>query len=57
MNENIDQIEKTECKWRYVDMGMFGCSDYVYLTSCGKEYDSDKTIRSNFCPNCGKKLI
>lgn len=48
---------KTECMWRHVDMGMYGCSDYVYQTSCNKEYDSNNTSISNFCPNCGRKVI
>jgi ribosomal protein L33 len=48
---------KTECKWRHVDMGMYGCSDYVYQTSCNKEYDSNKTSISKFCPNCGNAVV
>ncbi len=48
---------KTECKWRHVDMGMYGCSDYVYQTSCKKEYDSNKTSISKFCPNCGNAVV
>ena len=44
---------KTECNWKSVDVGMFRCPDRVYITDCGKEYDSDKTSKSNFCPNCG----
>lgn len=48
---------KTECKWKHVDMGMFGCSDYVYKTSCGQEYDSNKISPSIFCPNCGNHVV
>jgi ribosomal protein L33 len=48
---------KTECKWRHVDMGMYGCSDYVYQTSCNKEYDSNKTSISKFCTNCGNAVV
>lgn len=44
---------KTECNWKSADVGMFGCPDKVYITDCGNEYDCDKTIKSNFCPNCG----
>lgn len=49
--------DRTEyCEWKAVDMGMFGCNDYVWITSCGKEYDVDKVIKGNYCPNCGKKI-
>ena len=48
---------KTECKWRHVDVGMYGCHDYVYQTGCGAEYDADKTGRSKFCPNCGNTVV
>ena len=44
---------KTQCEWKNIDIGMFGCNDYVWKTSCGKEYDSDKTPKYEFCPNCG----
>ena len=44
---------KSECKWKHMDVGMFGCEDYVYTTSCGKEFDTSKISKSNFCPNCG----
>lgn len=48
---------KTECNWRHVDMGMYGCSDYVYQTSCNREFDAEKTKKSKFCPNCGNKVV
>ncbi len=48
---------KTECKWRYVDVGMYGCNDYVYQTSCNTEFDADKTRKSKFCPNCGNVVV
>ena len=44
---------KNQCEWKHIDMGMFGFNDYVWKTSCGKEYDSDKTPKYKFCPNCG----
>jgi len=47
---------KTECKWKQADVGMFGCPDKVYITDCGKEYDSDKISKSKFCPNCGRSV-
>jgi ribosomal protein L33 len=48
---------ETECKWRHVDLGMYGCNDYVYQTSCNKEFDATKTDRSKFCPNCGNAVV
>lgn len=48
---------KTECKWRHVDVGMYGCNDYVYQTSCNTEFDADKTHKSKFCPNCGNVVV
>jgi len=48
---------KTKCKWRHVDVGMYGCNDYVYQTSCNTEFDADKTRKSKFCPNCGNVVV
>jgi hypothetical protein len=48
---------KDTCRWKSVDVGMFGCNDYVWQTSCGQEFDSDKTRKMRFCPNCGKRII
>lgn len=48
---------KTECKWRHADVGMYGCNDYVYLTSCNTEFDADETYKSKFCPNCGNVVV
>lgn len=45
------------CEWRKGDYGMMGCSSYEYVTTCGKNYDCDKTQKENHCPNCGKKII
>jgi len=45
------------CKWECCDFGMMGIHDYEYVTSCGKNYDSEKTNKENYCPNCGKKII
>ncbi len=53
--ENIDEDEKI-CEWKRVDNGMFGFHDYEYKTTCGKNYDYEKTNKENYCPNCGGKL-
>jgi len=41
----------------HVDVGMYGCNDYVYQTSCNTEFDATKTRRSKFCPNCGNAVV
>lgn len=45
------------CDWKQVNVGFYGCPDYVYQTSCGQEYDVDKQEKGNFCLHCGKKTI
>ena len=50
---SISESGLTVCKWKYIDAGIFGCKDLVFLTSCGKEFDANKISRSKFCPNCG----
>lgn len=47
---------KTDCNWKSADVGMFGFPDRVYITDCGKEFDSDKTYKSKFCSNCGRSV-
>lgn len=49
-------MTKETCTWRKCDNGMYGCHDYEYMTTCGKNYDCDKTKIENYCPNCGKKI-
>lgn len=49
-------MEDKTCTWKLIDVGMYGCSDYVYQTSCGKEYDLNETTKENYCQNCGGKI-
>jgi len=44
---------RNQCEWEHVEEGMFGCNNYVWKTSCGKEYDSAEAPKYKFCPNCG----
>jgi len=53
MNTNLNNV----CNWKKIDFGQFGCSDYEYVTDCGKNYDVDKTIVDKFCPHCGKIIV
>lgn len=48
--------EKT-CKWKKVDNGMFSFHDYEWQTECKKNYDAERTVKENYCPNCGGKII
>jgi DNA-directed RNA polymerase subunit RPC12/RpoP len=52
----MDEIKKEYCEWKVVDYGAYGCSDYVYVTTCGMNYDISKIKKQNYCPNCGGKL-
>lgn len=47
---------KLECEWKYMNIGMYGCNDYIYKTSCGREYDVNKINKPNFCPHCGNNV-
>lgn len=39
---------KKHCFYKHVDVGSYGCSDYVYQTQCNKEYN----VMKECCPNC-----
>jgi len=49
-------INDEYCEWKCCDFGTMGFHDYEYVTTCGMNYDCDKTKKENFCPNCGGKI-